>query len=82
VGYHMPINDGILKIGGSPGFVIKLSMIGIYCIVIPTSLLMAFVFKLPAAVVFFFLNWDQLFNCIPVAWKVNRGQWIKNLTRD
>lgn len=82
VGYHMPIVDGIIKVGGSPGFAIGMSIIGIYLIVIPSSLLMAFVFHAPAPVVFFFLNWDQLFNCIPVFWKVNRGHWIKNLTRE
>lgn len=80
--YQMPVNNGIIRGGGSPQFVVKLDLISIWCIVIPVSLLMAFVVKAPPEVVFCCLNADQIFKCLPSGLKVNRGTWIRELTRD
>ncbi len=80
--YQMPVNNGIIRGGGSPEFVVKLDIISIWCIVIPISFLMAFVVKASPVVVFCCLNADQIFKCLPAGIKVNRGTWIKELTRD
>ncbi len=80
--YQMPCNNGIIRGGGSPEFVVRLDLISIWGIVIPCSLLLAFVFKAPAPAVFFSLSADQFFKCIPVWFKVNRGTWIRKLTRE
>lgn len=80
--YQMPVNNGIIRGGGSPQFVVKLDLISIWCIVIPVSWLMAFVVKASPTVVFCCLNADQLFKCVPSFIKVNFGTWIRKLTRE
>ena len=79
--YQMPVNNGIIRSGGSPQFVVKLDLICIWCIAMPLSLIMAFVVKASPVVVFCCLSSDQIFKCVPVWIKVNRGKWIRNLTR-
>lgn len=79
--YQMPTNNGIIRGGGSPGFVVKMDLISIWCIVIPVSFFMAFVVQAPPAVVVCCLNADQIFKCIPAYIKANYGTWIRELTR-
>lgn len=80
--YQMPVNNGIIRGGGSPQFVVKLDLISIWGIVIPVSLVMAFVVKATPVIVFCCLNADQIFKCVPAFIKVNYGHWIRKLTRD
>ncbi|MGF6990683.1 putative MATE family efflux protein [Lachnospiraceae bacterium PM6-15] len=79
--YQMPTNEGIIKGGGSPEFVVKLNIISSWLIVIPLSFLMAFVFKTSPIIVIICLNSDQIFKVIPAYVKANHGKWIKVLTR-
>lgn len=79
--YQMPTNNGIIRGGGSPVFVVKMDLISIWCIVIPVSFFMAFVVQAPPAAVVCCLNADQLFKCIPAYIKANHGSWIRELTR-
>lgn len=79
--YQMPTNNGIIRGGGSPMFVVKMDLISIWCIVIPVSFFMAFVVQAPPAVVVCCLNADQIFKCIPAFIKSNYGNWIRELTR-
>lgn len=81
MGYQMPTCEGIIRGGGSSGFVVKLNLVGIWMIVLPVSFIMAFIVKAPAAIVVCCLNADQIFKCLPAFWKANRGNWIKKLTR-
>lgn len=80
--YQMPTNGGIIRGGGDTAFVVKMDLISIWGIVIPLSLIMAFVVQAPPIVVVWCLNADQLFKCIPAYIKCNHGHWIKKLTRD
>lgn len=80
--YQMPVNNGIIRGGGSAMFVVKMDLISIWGIVIPVSLIAAFVLKAPPAVVVCCLNGDQIFKCIPAFIKVNFGKWAKKLTRE
>lgn len=80
--YQMPTNAGIIKGGGNTGFVLKMDLISIWCIVVPLSLIMAFVVKASPVVVVCCLNADQIFKCIPAFLMVNYGNWIRKLTRD
>jgi len=80
-GYHAPCFIGIIRAGGDTRFVLKVDFICAWIIVIPASLLAAFVFNQPPAVVFFFLKCDQFFKWIIAIIKTNRYKWIKNLTR-
>lgn len=79
--YQMPTNNGIIRGGGSASFVMKMDLISIWGIVIPLSLIMAFVVKASPIVVVCCLNADQVFKCIPAFIKANYGHWAKKLTR-
>ena len=80
--YQMPVNNGLIRGGGSASFVVKLDLISIWMLVIPISVLAAFVWKASPAVVVCCLNADQIFKCVPAFIKVNYGNWVKKLTRD
>lgn len=79
--YQMPTNNGIIRGGGSPLFVMKMDLISIWCIVLPLSFIMAFIVKASPAVVVCCLNADQIFKCVPAFIKANYGKWIRELTR-
>ena len=79
--YQMPVSFGIIRGGGDAKFVLINDLISIWGIVIPVSLLAAFVFKWPPAVVIACLNADQVFKCGAAGIKVNRYTWMKKLTR-
>lgn len=80
--YQMPTNNGIIRGGGNAAYVIKLDLISIWGIVIPLSLIMAFVVKASPVVVVCCLNADQVFKCVPAFLEVRYGNWIRKLTRD
>lgn len=80
--YQMPVNNGIIRGGGNVAFVVKMDLISIWLIVIPLSLIMAFVVKASPVAVVCCLNADQIFKCIPAYLEVHYGNWIRKLTRD
>lgn len=79
--YQMPTATGIIRGGGDARFIMINDLISIWGIVLPVSLLAAFVFKWPPVVVIACLNADQVFKCGAVGIKANRYRWIKKLTR-
>ena len=76
--YEVP-NNAVLKAGGSTKSVVKMNLISIWLIVIPLSLLAAFVFHASPAIVVILLNSDQVFKCLPSWYLVNRTNWIRKL---
>ncbi len=78
--YQMPISSGILAGGGDVRFTMVTNMISIWGIVIPLSLLAAFVWKLPVEIVVIFLQSDQFFKAIPCSVRLYRFRWIHRLT--
>ncbi len=78
--YQMAAGGGIIRGGGNATFVVKMDLVCIWMIVIPLSLFMAFVVQPPPVIVVVCLNADQIFKCIPIFIKVNKGTWIKKLT--
>ena len=80
-GYEAPVLGGIVSAGGETDFVFKNDLIFMWGIVLPASLLSAFVFRFPPAVTFACLKADQVLKCAVAAVKVNRYKWIKNVTR-
>lgn len=78
--YQMAAGGGIIRGGGNSTFVVKMDLISIWMIVIPLSLIMAFVVKASPVVVVACLNADQIFKCVPVFLKIKRGRWMKKLT--
>lgn len=79
--YEATVLGGIVSAGGETDFVFKNDLIFMWGIVLPVSLLSAFVFKFPPAVTFACLKADQVLKCAVAAVKVNRYKWIKNVTR-
>ena len=79
--YQMPVATGIIRGGGDARFVLVNDLVSIWGIVLPVSLLAAFVFKWPPVAVIACLNADQVFKCGAAFVKVNRYKWMKKLTR-
>lgn len=79
--YQMPVNTGIIRGGGDTRFVLWLDLISIWGIVMPLSLLGAFVWHWPPVAVIICLNADQCFKCVPAFLRVSGDRWIKRLTR-
>lgn len=80
--YQMPTNNGIIRGGGNPMFVVKMDLVSIWMIVLPLSFVMAFAVQAPPAVVVCCLNADQIFKCVPGYLMSHYGNWIRKLTRD
>lgn len=78
--YQMAAGGGIIRGGGNSTFVVKMDLVSIWMIVIPLSLIMAFVVKASPVVVVACLNADQIFKCVPIFLKIKRGRWMKKLT--
>lgn len=77
--YQMPCLTGIVRGGGDTKFVLFNDIIFMWCIVLPSSWLTAFVFKLPSIIVFICLKSDQILKCFVAIFKVNRFRWIKKI---
>ncbi len=72
---------GLVKSGGDISFVFKNDTIFVFLVVIPSALL-AQHFAAAPWVVFACLKSDQILKCFVAVVKINRFNWMKNLTRD
>lgn len=72
---------GLVKSGGDVSFVFKNDTIFVFLVVLPSAMLAAH-FGAPAWVVFACLKCDQILKCFVAVVKINRFNWMKNLTRD
>ena len=72
---------GLVKSGGDISFVFKNDTIFVFLVVIPSSLI-AMWLGAPPWVVFACLKCDQILKCFVAIVKINRNNWMKNLTRD
>ena len=77
--YQMPCLTGIVRAGGDTAFVLKNDAIFQWCIVLPASLLAAFVLNASPLAVFICLKSDQVLKCAVAVPKVNRYTWIRTL---
>ncbi len=80
--YQMPCHTGVVRGGGDTSFVFKVDSIFMWGIILPSSLVAAFVLKWPPEVVFFILKCDQLIKCIVACIKVNSFNWIRSVSTD
>ena len=71
---------GLVKSGGDISFVFKNDTIFVFLVVLPSALL-AQRFGAPPWVVFAALKCDQILKCFVAVVKINRFNWMKNLTR-
>ena len=72
---------GLVKSGGDISFVFKNDTIFVFLVVIPSALLCQWL-GAPVWVVFAALKCDQILKCFVAVVKINRYNWMKNLTRD
>ena len=79
--YQAACLAGLVKSGGDISFVFKNDAIFVFLVVIPLSLV-AMKLALPPVVVFSCLKCDQILKCFVAVVKINRFDWIKNLTKD
>lgn len=79
--YQMAVLSGIIRAGGSPKVQLYNDIIFMWGIVLPLSMLGAFVWHLPPAAVFMFLKCDQVLKCGTAVIVCNRYRWIKKLAR-
>ena len=80
--YQVACLTGIVRGGGNTRFVFYNDLVFQWGIVLPLSLLSAFVWKLSPVVVFFCLKSDQLTKCLVALFQVNSYRWIKKVTRE
>lgn len=72
---------GLVKSGGDISFVFKNDTIFVFLVVIPSALIAQY-FGAAPWVVFACLKCDQILKCFVAVVKINRFNWMKNLTRD
>ena len=79
--YQATCLGGLVKAGGDTSFVFKNDTIFVFGVVLPSALLALYVFHAPAWVVYACLQSDQVLKCLVAVVKINRFDWMKNLTR-
>jgi len=75
--YQMPSLCGIVRGGGDTKFVLYNDLIFMWCIVLPSAFIAAYVLNLSPIIVFICLKADQVLKCFVAIVKVNRFKWIK-----
>ncbi len=80
--YQCPCLTGIVRGGGNTKFVFYNDLIFMWGIVLPMSLLAAFVFKWNPVWVFACLKADQVLKCFVAVWQVNSYHWVRKVTRE
>lgn len=71
---------GLVRSGGDISFVLKNDCFFVFLVVLPSALI-ATALSAPPWVVFACLKCDQILKCLVAAAKINRFNWMKNLTR-
>lgn len=79
--YQAACLAGLVKAGGDTSFVFKNDTIFVFGVVLPSSFL-ALSLGAPAWVVMACLKCDQILKCLVAVVKINRFNWMKNVTRE
>ncbi|NLL43288.1 MAG: MATE family efflux transporter [Firmicutes bacterium] len=80
--YHASCFVGINRGAGDSRFVAMVDMICGWFVVLPLTLLAAFVWNLPLPMVFLATRIDQCFKWIIAFFRLRGNKWIKNVTRE
>jgi Na+-driven multidrug efflux pump len=78
--YQAACRFGLVKSGGDISFVFKNDFIFVFLVVLPSAIA-ATALGAPAWVTFACLKCDQILKCFVAVVKINRFNWMKNLTR-
>ena len=71
---------GLVKSGGDISFVFKNDFFFVFFVVLPSAVIATYL-GAPAWLVFLCLKSDQILKCFVAAVKINKFNWMKNLTR-
>lgn len=80
--YHASCFVGINRGAGDSRFVAMVDMICGWLVVLPATMLAAFVFKAPLPVVFLCTRIDQCFKWLIAFLRLRGDKWIRNVTRE
>jgi Na+-driven multidrug efflux pump len=80
--YHASCFVGINRGAGDSRFVAMVDMICGWLIVLPATLLAAFVFRWPLPIIFLCTRIDQCFKWIIAFFRLRGNKWIRNVTRE
>lgn len=80
--YQMPTMGGIMRGGGNAKYQMTVDLISIWGIVVPLSLLGAFVWNWSPLAVVICMNADQLFKCAPAFIGCNRYRWVRRMVKE
>jgi len=80
--YQMPVGSGIIRGGGDAKYSMIVNNVSVWCLVVPLSLLSAFVWKWPVPMVVLCLQSDQILKGIPIFLRFRSYKWVKKLTRN
>ena len=72
---------GLVKSGGDISFVFRNDTIFVFLVVLPSAIIASYL-GAPPWVVFACLKCDQILKCFVAVVKINRYNWMKNLTRE
>ena len=78
--YQMQCLFGLVKSGGDISFVFRNDTIFVFCVVLPSAMIASYL-GAPAWVTFACLKCDQILKCLVAVVKINRFNWMKNLTQ-
>ncbi len=79
--YQAACLAGLVKSGGDISFVFKNDTIFVFLVVLPAGII-TWQLGFPVWIVFAALKSDQIFKCFVAVVKINKFNWIKNLTRE
>lgn len=80
--YQNPVLTGVVRGGGDTRFVFFNDLVFMWGIVLPMSILAAFVFRWDPVAVFCCLKGDQILKSFVAVVKVNRYRWVKRVARE
>ena len=78
---QLPMDVGIIRGGGDTVFGAKMNIISMWFIILPASLLTAFVFKCDPLIVFMVIKSEQVYKNIPVLTHLFRWKWARDVTK-
>ncbi|WP_415317931.1 MATE family efflux transporter [Clostridium perfringens] len=73
---------GVLRGGGDAKFVLINDLIFMWLVAIPGGFFVAFVLKLPVALVFLVIKCDEILKSLTSVYRVISGKWVNDVTKD
>lgn len=76
------LSKGIFVAGGDIKYHMKVDIINMWCVIVPLSLIAAYVFKLPVFIIYLIMNMDEYTKIYFENSRYYKYIWVKNLTHE